>query len=76
MEVTCDPGLGLLADSLSLVTQHLQYRKKNRIKMSHGLLILPMPWEGERQSHSKFSSNGGSVITGYASGFGLRYCGI
>lgn len=64
MEVSCDPGLGLLEDSLKPVTKHLQYRKKNRIKMSYELLILPIPCGGDRQTHNKFSSNVSLVITG------------
>lgn len=44
--------------------------------MGYGLLILPMPCGGERQTHNKFSSNVSLEISGYASGFGLGYCGI
>lgn len=44
--------------------------------MGYGLLILPMAGGGERQTRNKFSSNVSLVITGYASGFSLVYCGI
>lgn len=48
--------------------------------MGYGLLILPMAGGGERQINklcrNKFSSNVSLVITGYASGFSLVYCGI
>lgn len=58
------------------MTKDLQYRKKNSVKMARGLLILPMPYGRERETHyNKFSSNMSLVITGYASGFGLGYCG-